>query len=86
MGIIKDRVIDMMNAEQDVRQIAAKMLDIAIEDVPSELINRLCRTAAFIHKVRPAGDLRSTQVIASMVEQWVRDEYRDRPTGRHPGC
>ena len=44
--------------------------------IPSSLLTRLERVNELVSLGSPVGELRSTQVIAAIVEQWERD---------HPG-
>lgn len=45
----------------------------ADEAIPAELADRLRAVESMIHVVKPQGDFNSSQVVACMVEQWMRE-------------
>lgn len=59
----------------DWLQMAKKMLGLGDSyELPEDLERRLRRIEDMIHTVKPHGDLNSSQVIASVVEQWKREQ------------
>jgi len=56
-------------------EMANKMLGReADEDIPTELADRLRAVESLIHTVKPRGNFESSQVVACMVEQWLREQ------------
>lgn len=47
---------------------------LGVDDLPYDLYCRLERVQALLQKVKPEGGLVSTQVVASVVEQWEREQ------------
>jgi len=54
--------------------IAAKMLGVPVQELPITLKLRLEKIQELIRIIKPNGSLNSTQVIASVVEEYLRDE------------
>ena len=58
-------------------EMAKKMLGLEAEqDLPTELESRLSTVEVMIHTVKPYSDLGSSQVVACMVEQWLREQSK----------
>jgi len=56
-------------------EMANKMLDRgADEAIPTELADRLRAVESMIHAAKPHGDFNSSQVVACIVEQWLREQ------------
>ena len=55
-------------------QIAAKMLDIRVDELPYEVTHKLSSMEELIHKIKPGGSLCSTQVISSIVYDYLKEK------------
>lgn len=60
-------------ADADMLLYVSQMLDIPLSEVPHDILERCHRTHRLVQKAKPGGALRSTQVIATIVEQWLRE-------------
>jgi hypothetical protein len=60
------------------REMALEMLDHPGGGLPVEVGERLSRIEDLIRKVKPQGNLESSQIVAVVVEQWQREQL-------HPG-
>ena len=59
----------------DWYQMTKKMMGLGDDyDLPEDLEYRLHSIESMIRMVKPHGDLNSSQVVASVVEQWKREQ------------
>ena len=59
-----------------VKNYLMEMLQCEEEGIPTELIKSCGRIEQLIQRVKPGGSLNSTQVLASIVERWEKENQK----------